>query len=166
VKTINRIRVVYFLTLAGILLWLGLIFLAPYLKSQGSGLNSFVYLIFEPICHQIPARSFFLFGHPLAVCGRCLGIYFGFLGGIGLYAFRRGFSTTALPRVRTFILATSPLIFDAMGNFFHFWNTPHWIRFLTGFLWGLILPFYFITGVSDFFINRDREKANALENIP
>lgn len=158
-KRKKRIEVVYFLTLAGILLWLGLIFLAPYLKSQNSGLNIFAYLIFEPICHQIPARSFYVFGHPLAVCGRCLGIYFGFLGGMGLYAFRRGFSDTSLPGIRTFILATSPLVFDAMGNFFHLWNSPHWIRFLTGFIWGLILPFYFITGVSDFFIQRDRDKA-------
>jgi len=164
-KTKSRVRLVYFLTLAGTLLWLGLIFLAPYLKSRDSGLNIFAYLIFAPICHQIPARSFFLFGHPLAVCGRCLGIYFGFLGGMGLYAFRRRFSVTTLPRIRTFILATSPLVLDGMGNFFHLWSTPHWIRFLTGFLWGLILPFYFITGVSDFFINRDREKAERSKNI-
>ncbi len=157
-RTKSRIRLVYFLTLAGILLWLGLIFLAPYLKSRDSGLNNFAYLIFAPICHQIPARSFFLFGHPLAVCGRCLGIYFGFLGGMGLFAFRRGFSITTLPRIRTFFLATSPLVFDGIGNFFHLWSTPHWIRFLTGFLWGLILPFYFITGVSDYFIQRNREK--------
>lgn len=155
----NRIRVVYFLTLGGILLWLGIIFLAPYLKSQGSGLNIFAYLIFTPICHQIPDRSFLLFGHPLAVCARCLGIYFGFLGGMGLYVFRRGFSGTALPEVRTFVLITSPLVFDAIGNFLHLWSTPNWIRFSTGFLWGLILPFYFITGISDFFIKRDREKA-------
>ena len=165
-KRKNKVGLVYFLTLAGILLWLGLIFLAPYLKSQDSGLNIFAYLIFAPICHQIPARSFFLFGHPLAVCGRCLGIYFGFLGGMGLYALRRGFSDTVLPRIRIFILVTSPLVFDAMGNFFHIWNTSNWIRFLTGFLWGLILPFYFITGVSDFFINREGKKAKWPENIP
>ena len=158
-KRKNRVKLVYFLTLAGILLWLGLIFLAPYLKSQGSDLNIFVYLIFAPICHQLPARSFFMFGHPLAVCGRCLGIYFGFLGGMGLFAFYRGFSDTTLPRIQTFIFVTSPLVLDAMGNFFHIWNTPHWIRFLTGFLWGLILPFYFISGVSDYFISRDQERA-------
>jgi uncharacterized membrane protein len=85
---------------------------------------------------------------------------------MGLYALRRGFSDMALPRIRTFILVTSPLVFDAMGNFFNLWNTSNWIRFLTGFLWGLILPFYFIIGVSDFFINRDRKKAKWLENIP
>jgi len=161
----TRIALVYSLTLGGILLWLGVIFLAPYLKSQASGLNIFAYAVFAPICHQIPARSFFFFGHPLAVCARCLGIYFGFLGGIGLYPFLRGFSDTTLPKSRTFILVVFPLVFDALGNLFHLWSTSHWIRFSTGFLWGLILPFYFVTGVADFFLNKTRKKAKGFENI-
>lgn len=162
----NRILLVYFLTLGGILLWMGIIFLAPYLKSCGSGLNTLAYLFFAPICHQIPARSICFFGHPLAVCARCLGIYIGFLGGMGIYAMRRGFSVVAMPKVHTFILVTSPLILDALGNLFHLWNTPNWLRFLTGILWGSILPFYFITGVADFFIQKKRLKAGRPENIP
>ena len=161
-----KIIPVYFLTLAGIVSWLGLIFLAPYLKSQSSGLSFFTYAAFTPVCHQIPSRSFFLFGYPLAVCARCLGIYSGFLGGMGLYPLHRGFSEIAIPRIRTFILATSPLVIDALGNFSHLWSTPNWLRFLIGFLWGLILPFYFISGVADFFINRARRKAARPQNIP
>jgi uncharacterized membrane protein len=162
----NKILLVYFLTLGGILLWLGIIFLAPFLKSRASGLNIFAYAVFTPICHQIPTRSFFLFGHPLAVCARCLGIYFGFLGGLGLYPLKRGFSEILIPKILTFILVTAPLVIDALGNLFHIWSTSNWVRFLTGILWGFILPFYFITGVSDFFLNRAREKASGLKNIP
>jgi uncharacterized membrane protein len=160
-----KIILVYSLTLGGSLLWIGVIFLAPYLKSQASGLNIFAYAVFEPICHQIPARSLFLFGHPLAVCARCLGIYFGFLGGMGLYPFLKGFSDTALPKSRIFILVVFPLVFDALGNLFNIWSTSHWIRFSTGFLWGLILPFYFVTGVTEFLLNRSRKKTSAPENI-
>jgi len=86
-KKKSKILLVYFLTLCGIIIWLGVIFLAPYLKSQSSGLQAFCYGIFSPICHQNPSRSFFLFGYPLGVCARCFGIYFGFLGGTGLYPF-------------------------------------------------------------------------------
>ena len=161
----HRIFLVYYLTLGGIIIWLGVIFLAPYLRSQGSGLSAFAYSVFTPICHQIPSRSFHLFGQPLAVCARCLGIYFGALGGTGLYALINGFSRLSLPKVRTFILVSIPIITDAGGNFLHLWTSSPWIRFMTGFLWGLILPFYFIVGVSDFFLKRAQEKAKRIENI-
>jgi uncharacterized membrane protein len=32
---------------------------------------------FALVCHQQPERSFVMFGGSVAVCGRCLGIYFG-----------------------------------------------------------------------------------------
>jgi uncharacterized membrane protein len=32
---------------------------------------------FSLVCHQRPDRSFYLFGAPIAVCARCLGIYLG-----------------------------------------------------------------------------------------
>lgn len=31
------------------------------------------------ICHQHPDRCFYVFGQPLALCARCLGIYSGFV---------------------------------------------------------------------------------------
>lgn len=37
---------------------------------------------FALVCHQHPERSFWLFGAPVAVCARCLGIYIG--AGFGL----------------------------------------------------------------------------------
>jgi uncharacterized membrane protein len=73
---------------------------------------------------------------------------------MGIYALRRGFSVLAMPKVRTFLLVTSPLVLDGLGNFFALWSTSNWLRFSTGVLWGLILPFYFITGVADFFIQK------------
>lgn len=164
-KRKQRILLVYCLTLGGIIIWLAVIFLAPYLRSQDSSLSVFAYLVFTPICHQIPSRSFHLFGEPLAVCARCLGIYFGALGGTGLYPLINGFSKLDLPKVRTFILVSLPIITDAGGNFLHLWISSHWIRFMIGFLWGLILPFYFIVGVSDFALKRAQEKAKRRENI-
>ena len=32
---------------------------------------------FALVCHQRPERSFWIFGGPIAVCARCLGIYLG-----------------------------------------------------------------------------------------
>ena len=36
---------------------------------------------FSRVCHQEPARSFWLAGAPVAVCARCLGIYLGAAAG-------------------------------------------------------------------------------------
>jgi uncharacterized membrane protein len=152
----NKTFLLYFLTLGGIVIWLGVIFLAPYLKNGSLDLNIFIYVCFSPTCHQIPARSFFIFGYPLAVCGRCLGIYFGFLGGTVLYPFLKGFSNLNFPKARTFILFSFPIVIDTMGNFFRLWMTPIWFRFFIGFLWGTILPFYFIKGFTDVFLRKNR----------
>jgi uncharacterized membrane protein len=43
---------------------------------------TFIYDFFSLICHQQPARSWQLFGEPLAVCIRCSSIYFGFLAAV------------------------------------------------------------------------------------
>jgi uncharacterized membrane protein len=44
---------------------------------------------FALVCHQQPDRSFFLFGGSVAVCARCLGIYFGAAMGLLLRVPRR-----------------------------------------------------------------------------
>lgn len=144
---------VYFLTLGGIILWIGLIIIVPYLKSKSISLNTFGYAMFSPICHQIPSRSFFLFRHPLAVCSRCFGIYVGSLLGVLSYPLVHKFSIASLPKPRTLILVSLPIVVDTIGNFLHLWLTPNLPRFFIGILWGVILPFYFITGITDFVLS-------------
>ncbi|UCC41036.1 MAG: DUF2085 domain-containing protein [Candidatus Aminicenantes bacterium] len=151
-KKKNKILLIYLLTASGIVAWLCIIFLAPYLKSRSFGLNTYIYSLCSPFCHQIPSRSFVIFHHPLAVCARCLGIYFGFLAGVVFYPFVRGFSEISLPKLKTFFFISLPIVIDTLGNLF-LWATPGWIRLLLGVIWGFILPFYFIAGLADYFVN-------------
>jgi uncharacterized membrane protein len=44
---------------------------------------------FALVCHQRPERSFWVFGAPVAVCARCLGIYLGAAVGLLLNMPRR-----------------------------------------------------------------------------
>jgi uncharacterized membrane protein len=157
-KSKSRILTVYFFSLIGIVIWLGILLLAPYLKSHHSGLNILFYVVFSPVCHQIPSRSFFLFGYPLAVCGRCFGIYSGFFIGTLFYPFLKALSNTTMPKTKTFIIFSLPIVFDTLGNFLRLWMTPNIPRFIIGFLWGLILPFYFIPGITDFFLSVGQAK--------
>lgn len=148
---------VYVLTIAGTAAWLGAIFLAPWLADRSAGrAAAWIYSAFSPVCHQIPERCFAYHGHPLAVCGRCLGIYAGFAAGLVIYPLARGFSTLRLPAARVFLLFSLPMALDAVGGIIGLWASPIELRFVTGFIWGALLPFYFVTGLADLFISRRR----------
>ncbi len=154
-KTRSKANLIYGLTLAGILSWLALLVLAPYLRSQGNRLNSLIYAAFAPTCHQIPSRCFHIFGYPMAVCGRCTGIYAGFLAGLLAFPLLlRGLGRATPPPSLFFILLTIPIGVDAAGNFFGLWSTGNGLRFATGLIWGSILPFYFVAGMNSLFLKR------------
>ena len=59
--------------IAGALLWCAL---AP--SSAAAGL---AHVVFRPLCHQLPARSFHVAGGVLPVCHRCTGLYVGLAAG-------------------------------------------------------------------------------------
>ncbi len=148
-------RLVLSLSLLGTGLWLLAIFLAPVLQSRGSVRTAgFLYAVFSPTCHQIPGRCFSLEGYPLAVCGRCLGVYLGFLGGLLAYPFIRGFSKLELPRAMTFLGFSAPIGVDGLAGILGIWASPIGVRLATGILWGTILPLYFVTGVAGLIIER------------
>ena len=93
---------------------LGLVIAAPWLMHRGSRLAPLLYALFDPVCHQIPERSFHLWHEPFAVCHRCTGLYLGFALGI---AFWPSFSVTAgrlLARPRMILLFAIPLAIDAV----------------------------------------------------
>ena len=147
----NKIRTIYFLILIGIILWIAAVFAAPYLKSQSSTYGNLIYTVFSPTCHQIPSRCLTLYGNPLAVCTRCLGIYLGFFLGTGLFPVFRRLSSESLPKAKILILMSLPIVIDMAANVVSLWASPHWLRLATGLIWGAILPFYFIPGVTDIF---------------
>ncbi|MFC2161265.1 DUF2085 domain-containing protein [Acidobacteriota bacterium] len=150
----QKIFTIYVFSLASLLIWISAIFLAPFLNYFSQKGSEFIYAVFSPVCHQISERCFFVFGFPLAVCTRCLGIYLGCFLGMILYPIIHGFSSTAVPKLKLFFLFTSPIAVDTLGNFFSIWNTTPWLRFTIGFIWGVILPFYFISGLADAFLNK------------
>ena len=153
----QKILTIYGFSFDSLLLWLSAIFLAPFLKSFSNTWSEFIYVVFSPVCHQISERSFFVFGFPLAVCTRCLGIYAGCFLGMILYPIIQGFTSTTAPKIRLFVLISIPIATDTLGNFFSIWITTPWLRFTVGFIWGVILPFYFISGLSDAWIRMKKK---------
>jgi len=157
----RKIALLYALTVAGNVLWLLAIVLAPFLAGKAPRLAAGLYACFSPLCHQIPERSFALFGRPLAVCARCTGIYAGTLAGLLAYPKVRGFATLRLPSTKLFLLLSAPIAADAASRWIGLWSSGNLLRFLTGLAWGTILPYYFLTGVGEWLVARRAGGPNA-----
>jgi uncharacterized membrane protein len=141
-------RAVYAALIALTLLWLALIAAAPYLAHGRHPLAAFtLYRSFAAVCHQMPERSFFAFGFPLAVCARCAGIYAGFLAGLCAYPFARRLGETSFPPRRRLIVAALPALIDFAGGLSGFFVNTHASRSLTGAVVGLAAAFYVVPGL-------------------
>lgn len=108
------------------------------------GVGGPVYSFFSYICHQIPDRSMHIDGHPLAVCSRCFGVYFGLLAGLAAYPlWRRVDEIEPLPRTWLF-LSLVPIGIDWSLTVFGIWENTHLSRFLTGTILGSACAIYIV----------------------
>lgn len=141
-------RITYAVILSGTAGWCALILLAP-VASSSAGFAAFggaLYAFFSPLCHQIDARSFHLFGGPLAVCGRCSAIYFGFLSGTIVYPFAADLLHRGR-RGRMFLaVAAAPMLLDVVLEAAGIHESSNVMRALTGAWFGVLLPFLIIPG--------------------
>jgi uncharacterized membrane protein len=94
------------------LLYGGLAFLAPVLLAAGyPGAANTLYGLFRATCHQLPSRSYFVWGEQVAICHRDVAIYGAFLlGGLG-YNFVRPHLKP--PQLRWYVFALWPIALDA-----------------------------------------------------
>jgi uncharacterized membrane protein len=123
---------------------------APWLASHAyRGPAEFLYLFFSPVCHQMPQRSFALRGMPWAVCHRCAGIYIGLFAG-SLLPLRWRASAFPAERRRTWVLAASgPLLLDVVLPYAGLWSSTAASRFLTGFVFGVMLMTLLLPGTGE-----------------
>lgn len=94
-------------------------------------------------CHQLPGRSPQHDGQVFPLCFRCAGIYLGLFAAYVWMAVDQGGWRRRLPGVRaTMILCGGmlPLLIDGWANALHLWDTPGWLRALTGIGVGTALP--------------------------
>jgi uncharacterized membrane protein len=108
-----------------------------------------IYRAFSYVCHQIPERSFFIAGHPFAVCSRCTGLYVGFTVAVISYPLLRSLRQIEAPARKWLFLAAAPLAIDFTLGFLGIWNNTHFSRFATGALLGAVAVFYVMPGFMD-----------------
>jgi uncharacterized membrane protein len=88
-------------------------------------------------CHQLPERSFFIFGAQFPLCIRCSALLAGGLGAL-VYVFIR----FPLPSVKLCITMTLPMVFEIAAASAGLVESAHLIRGVNGFLFG----FFFLMG--------------------
>ncbi len=111
--------------------------LVPYLRSTGWGwLATPLFASYRLICHQMPSRSYFLFGHQMAMCQRNTAIYAALLLGGLLYAYLRTHGIAPLS-LRVYAVAISPMALDGFTQLFGFRESTWELRTITGALFGL-----------------------------
>jgi uncharacterized membrane protein len=142
-------------SLSAIAIWAGvwgivcaMIFAAPFLMSSSwVQTGSMLYLCFSGFCHQIPERSLFIWGYPLAVCYRCSGIYLGFFLGSFLHFPR--IDRSPIARRICVLAACAPLGLDVLISYLGLWRSSGACRFMTGMLLGIIISPLLVQGAAE-----------------
>jgi uncharacterized membrane protein len=121
----------------------------PWLASHSyHKVASVLYLLFSGICHQIPERSFALFGYPLPVCHRCSGIYAGLF--LGCFMVLRGLHRRTAARRNIVLGSLIALALDALAPVVGLWNNSALSRFSTGLLFGIVTSLLVVRGLEEF----------------
>lgn len=111
-------------------------FLAPYLLAQGyDRAASAIYAFYSLTCHQMPSRSFFLWGEQMAYCQRNTAIYLAmFLAGLAYVRVRDRLRPLSL---RWYALLILPIALDGFTQLFGLRESTWELRLLTGALFGV-----------------------------
>ncbi len=118
---------------------------APLLAHLGfENANAIIFSLYESGCHQLPERSFFLFGRQLALCARCTGIHLGFLGAVLLYPIAAKIGKRRFPPIWLFPVALLPIGLDGLTQFIGFRESTNILRLLTGSFLGATVAFFVV----------------------
>jgi hypothetical protein len=97
--------------------------LAPVLTARGNAVaGALIHAAFAAVCHQLPERSFVLWGEQVAVCHRCLGLYAGGLSGLLLLPWWPALRDWLLDRPRRIGWFALPLLVDVALPFDTWWS--------------------------------------------
>jgi uncharacterized membrane protein len=131
------------------LTYAGLPWLSPVARATGHPLiGQALFVLYTPLCHQLPQRSFFVCGHQVAFCHRCAAMYTSiFVAGLLFGLLRRRIRPAALKVGALLLLPMlldggTHLLDDVFGLGFRgggdaIGTLNFWLRMLTGVLVGV-----------------------------
>jgi len=117
--------------------------LPPFLLHFGINAD-LIYRLFQPVCHQMDARSFHIFGYKLAVCSRCASIYYGLTLGIASYPFFKSLDNASMPDLIYIVIPIAALATDFSVSFLRIGENTFLSRGITGGFLGVSTAFFLV----------------------
>jgi uncharacterized membrane protein len=117
--------------------------LCTFAIAQGASMRWRV--LFRIMCHGIRERCLELFGVPMPICARCVGIYAGILAGIVLFLLLPVLRERTM-RIAAF-LAVTPLAIDGLTQLAGLRESTNPLRLSTGIVAGLALGMWALCAV-------------------
>jgi len=102
-------------------------------------------ILFRIMCHGIRERCLLLFGVPMPICARCVGIYAGILAGIAVFLLLPVLRERSM-RIVAFI-AVMPLAIDGLTQLAGLRESTNPLRLSTGIVAGLALGMWALCAV-------------------
>ena len=149
-NSIQNVKI-YIMLLGAAILWCTLFVIRPVLMEgspSSQKISTIISIFFSPTCHQKSGRCIHIMGHPMAVCARCAGIYFGFLLGIIFYPFLKNRRLVNLSDRMLLFFAALPMAVEWGLTWILQTPSSNTMRNMTGLILGItvavvILPYVF-----------------------
>ena len=132
-------------------IFIGGAFLGPILAYFGNNAaESWLLHSYHGLCDQIPSHSYYLFGHQICLCERCLAIYTTlFIGGLALAIIPRLRQRLHPLDWRLWLLLMLPMALDGGTQLLGWRESDVLLRTITGFLFGLGLVWFALPHVEE-----------------
>jgi uncharacterized membrane protein len=102
-------------------------------------------ILFRIMCHGIPERCLYLFGVPMPICARCVGIYAGLIAGLIAFWLLPMVTEKAM-RIAAFI-AVTPLAIDGLTQLARLRESTNPLRLATVIAAGFAFGMWVLTAV-------------------
>jgi len=147
-KNTGILEVMFYISFLVVSVYLLLVLLSPLLIQSDNrvllSLGAASYIFNVLMCHQLPERSFELFGQYMPICSRDTGIFAGIF-----LACTLSFISSRLPSIlksgKLAVISLVPLGVDGVMQLLGFWESTNSIRFVTGFLAGSFVSYYAVS---------------------
>lgn len=175
----------YALYLGLVLIFIGPIFVTPFIAESSPQVFGFLQGAYAPACHQLAERSlcYFsdgsiancaqpdanvsgrqqivevhgVFGYKFPVCARDLAIYGAMILGGLAFPFVRKIDARIAPPLIFFIIALIPIALDGGTQILGLRESTNELRLITGFIAGIAIPFYVIPILNMFVLGREHK---------
>jgi uncharacterized membrane protein len=149
-------------------LFIGVAVAAPIMRAVGLvGPSQSLLAGYHLFCAQTPSHSFYIAGHQLCLCARCLAIYSSLLvGGLVLAILRKRGQPIRAISFPMWVVAALPMALDGGTQLFGLRESDWFLRLLTGAIFGLATAWYALPQLHEATVEAPHELALQAAPVP